>query len=406
MPADRMVIIGAGECGGRAAVTLREQGWTGAITLIGAEAHPPYERPPLSKAVLTEDGPGDCRCNADGARFDELAIDHRRARRAVAIDRTARRVELDDGETVLYHRLLIATGAEARSLSVAGGETALTLRRHADAIRLRGQLAPGARVTIIGGGFIGLELAASAVHRGARVTVIELMPRLLSRNVPADLARRIEYRHRAAGVTFHMGAAVAAVEDGRTVTLSSGEVIAGDLVIAGIGARPDTKLAEAAGLAIDNGIAADAQLRTSDDAIFAAGDCATALHPLFGGRRLRLESWRNALEQGALAARNMLDQRSSQSAVPWFWSDQYELCLQIAGLPDEGVTVVERPSPDAVLMFHLDSDGRLVAASGFGPVGAIAKDIKIAELLIARACRPDPEALAEPGFRLRSLLAA
>lgn len=401
-----MVIIGAGECGGRAAVALREQGWTGAVTLIGVEEHAPYERPPLSKAFLTDDGPLACTSNADAARFAELAIDHRRSRRAVAIDRTGRAIRLDDGTAIPYHRLLLATGAEARPLAVPGGDAALTLRHHADALRLRAELQPGARVIIIGGGFIGLELAASAVGRGASVTVIELAPRLLSRNVPADIASIIEARHRAAGVAFHMGVGVEKIGQGGIVTLSSGETIAGDVVIAGIGARPDIALAEQAGLAIDNGIATDACLRTSDEAIFAAGDCAAAIHPLFGEGRLRLESWRNALEQGALAACNMLDQQVSQSAVPWFWSDQYEICLQIAGLPDRGVTDIARAAPEAVLKFHLDATGRLVAASAMGPVGAIAKDIKIAELLIARQCRPDPQALAEPACRLKSLLAA
>jgi len=401
-----MVVIGAGECGGRAAVALREQGWTGAIMLIGAEEHAPYERPPLSKTFLTDDGPEACRCNADAARFEELAIDHRRSRRAVAIERTSRAIHLNDGATVPYHRLLLATGAQARPLAVPGGEAALTLRHHADAVLLRAHLTKGSRVTIIGGGFIGLELAASAVQRGASATVIELAPRLLSRNVPADLAAIVEARHRAAGVAFHIGVAVEKIGSDGKVTLSTGETIAGDTVIAGVGARPDIALAEQAGLAIDNGIATDACLRTSDEAIYAAGDCAAAIHPLFGGRRLRLESWRNALEQGALAACNMLGRQASQTAVPWFWSDQYEICLQISGLPDSGATTIARAVPDAVLKFHLDTTGRLVAASAVGPVGAIAKDIKIAELLIARQCRPDPQALAEPSHRLKSLLAA
>jgi 3-phenylpropionate/trans-cinnamate dioxygenase ferredoxin reductase subunit len=401
-----MVIIGAGECGGRAAVTLREQGWTGAITLIGADEHPPYERPPLSKNFLTDEGSHTCRCNADAARFAELAIDHCRSRCALTIDRRSGTVHLDDSAIIPYHRLLLATGAQARMLAGAGGEAALTLRSHADAVRLRAHLTPGTRVIIIGGGFIGLELAASAVQRGCSVSVIELAPRLLSRNVPADLASLIEKRHRAAGVSIHIGVAVEKIEQGCKVILATGEVLTGDIVIAGIGAWPDTALAEQSGLAIDNGIATDAQLRTSDEAIFAAGDCAAAVHPLFGGRRLRLESWRNALEQGALAACNMLDQQLSQSAVPWFWSDQYELCLQIAGLPDMGTTIIARAVPDALLEFHLDATGRLVGASAFGPVGAIVKDIKIAELLIAKACRPDARALAEPAYKLKSLLAA
>lgn len=405
-----MVIVGAGECGGRAAVTLRELGWTGAITLIGSEPHPPYERPPLSKAFLIDGHGADFKGNADASRLDELSISHRASRRVASVDRLARQVHLDNGETVQYHRLLLATGAEARRMAIKGAENVLVLRNHSDALLLRAHFRPGKRVIIIGGGFIGLELAASAAQLGASVSLIESQPRLLSRNVPADIAAIIEQRHRAAGVEFHIGACIVAVEAGSrgsTVVLASGENTAGDIVVAGIGASPNVSLAEQAGLQVDNGIVADAFLRTSDPAIFAAGDCAAVTHPLFGGRRLRLESWRNAQEQGVLAAQNMLDQPCAQEAVPWFWSDQYDLCLQIAGLPDMAATSVDRrPATDALLKFHLDVSGRLVAASGVGPLGSIAKDIRIAEMLIARKSHPDPEALAQPDYRLKSLLAA
>lgn len=179
------------------------------------------------------------------------------------------------------------------------------------------------------------------------------------------------------------------------------------MVIAGIGAVPNDKLAQQAGLAVENGITTDEFLRTSDPTILAAGDCASTIHALFGNRRLRLESWRNAIEQGERAARNMLGEGISQETVPWFWSDQYDLCLQVTGLVDVAIRTVERRlGQDAILNLHLDETGTLVAASGIGPLSLIAKDIRIAEMLIARRIRPDQILISQPGFRLKSLLAA
>lgn len=404
-----MVIVGAGECGGRAAVTLRELGWLGSITLIGAEAYPPYERPPLSKTFLTDKTSPLFKGNADSERFDELSITHRAACRVISIDRGRRHVLLESGETMEYHRLLLAVGAEARRLPVKGADTIRVLRSHSDAVQLRAHLTAGKRVVIIGGGFIGLELAASATQLGAKVTLIEAQARLLSRIVPADIAAIIEDRHRVAGVELHIGAGLAEIAAdtiGSEITLTSGKHIAGEIVIAGVGAEPNVSLAKEAGLEIDNGIAADASFRTSDPAIFTAGDCAAVEHPFFG-RRLRLESWRSAQEHGVLAAHNMLDRPAVQDAMPWFWSDQYELCLQIAGLPDLAVAGIDRRlAPDAVLKFGLDAAGRLVSASAIGPLEMIAKDMKLAERLIARKSQPDPRALADPAQRLKSLLAA
>jgi 3-phenylpropionate/trans-cinnamate dioxygenase ferredoxin reductase subunit len=180
-----------------------------------------------------------------------------------------------------------------------------------------------------------------------------------------------------------------------------------DIVIASIGAVPNDTLAVQAGLAVENGITTDEFLRTSDPTILAAGDCASTIHPLFGNRRLRLESWRNAIEQGERAARNMLGEGISQETVPWFWSDQYDLCLQVTGLVDVAIRTVERRlGQDATLNLHLDDTGTLVAASGIGPLSLIAKDIRIAEMLIGRRIRPDQTLLSQPGYRLKSLLAA
>jgi 3-phenylpropionate/trans-cinnamate dioxygenase ferredoxin reductase subunit len=401
-----MVIVGAGEAGARAATALREEGWDGPVTLIGGEIHPPYERPPLSKAALLAEAEPVAATVLDHDRAATLGIDLILGTEVTAIDRAARAVVLADGRTLPYSQLLLTTGARPRRLTLPGHEQALYLRRFNDALALRPLLRPGARLAIIGGGFIGLELAAAAAARGCAVTLVEAQPRILLRGVPAEIAAVIAARHRAAGIDLRTGIGIDRIEPGGVV-LADGSRIAADAVIAGIGAVPETALAEAAGLAVDNGIAVDATLATADPAIFAAGDCAACAHPLYAGRRIRLEAWRNAQDQGALAARNMLGRGEAIAAVPWFWSDQYELTLQIAGLVDEGRTLVARDLGDgAQLLFHLAADGRLVAASAVGPLGKITREIRLAEMLIAQRAAPDPDALASPAVRLKTLLAA
>lgn len=401
-----MVIVGAGEAGARAATALREEGWDGPVILVGGEVHPPYERPPLSKAVLLAEAEPVATTVLDRDRAAALGIDLILRTEVAAIDRAACTVALADGRTLPYSRLLLATGARPRRLTLPGHEQALYLRRFDDALALRPLLRPGVRLAVIGGGFIGLELAAAAVARGCAVTLVEALPRILMRGVPAEIAAVIADRHRAAGIDLRTGIGIDRIEPD-AVVLADGSRIAADAVVAGIGAVPETALAEAAGLAVDNGIAVDATLATSDPDIFAAGDCAACAHPLYAGRRIRLEAWRNAQDQGALAARNMLGRGEAIAAVPWFWSDQYELTLQIAGLADEGRTIIARDLGDGVqLLFHLAADGRLVAASGVGPLGKIAREIRLAEMLIAQRAAPDPDALASPAVRLKSLLAA
>ena len=285
-----------------------------------------------------------------------------------------------------------------------------TLRSFEDAVRLRARLREGPRVAIVGGGFIGLELASSARRLGCPVTVIEAQPRLLQRGVPAPIAAALAAAHEAEGVAILCGRALAAIDDlpgAARLRLTDGATLEADLVIVGIGALPETALAEAAGLAAPNGIAVDDRLATSDPAIFAAGDCCSFPLALYGGRRVRLESWRNAREQGALAGRNMAGADEPHAAVPWFWSDQHHLGLQIAGLPDEGTETIRRDlAPDAFLLFHLDASGRLVAASGIGPGTSVARDIRLAEMLIARRAVPPRDRLAAADARLKSLLAS
>lgn len=403
-----IVIIGAGEAGARAALGLRARQYGGSIALIGAEPGLPYERPPLSKAVMAAAPPADPPVTLSEAAMARNEIDYRAGTGVAAIDRAGRAAVLADGQRLPYQRLLIATGAAPRRLAVPGAEAVAYLRSAEDARLLRTRLRPGTRLAIIGGGLIGLEIAACAIGLGCQVTIIEQAANILMRAVPPALAAMIEARHRAAGVGFRLGAAIARIEargDGHAVILADGEALPCDAILAGIGVLPETGLAAAAGLALENGIRVDATLATDDPEIFAAGDCCSFPHPLYEGRRLRLESWRNAQDQGNHAAANLLGAAAPFAAVPWFWSDQYELCLQIAGLPQFGTTIIPRDTgPGAKFLFHLDADGRLVAASALGPLGAIARDIKIAELLIAQRAHPAPEILAAPDARLKALL--
>lgn len=406
-----MVIIGAGECGTRAAFALREAGHDGEITLVGAEPHLPYERPPLSKEAMTGAGAPSIKAIADAARLSERRIDLRGETSATSIDRANRSVRLADGTDLAYDKLLIATGAVPRKLPLPGlGARSVYLRTFDDALRIRSHLREGVRIAIVGGGFIGLELAASARKVGAAVTVIEAQPRILMRGVPEEIAAVVHDTHVTEGVDIVCGDGIAAIEDdGETVriALSSGRTIDADLAVIGIGAVPVTTLAETAGLALNNGISVDARLRTSDPHVFAAGDCCSFPLAVYGGRRVRLEAWRSAQEHGGLAARNMLGAGEAHACVPWFWSEQYGLTLQIAGLPDEGERTIRRDLGDgAFILFHLKDDGRLAAASGIGPDNAVARDIRLAEMLIGKQARPDPEALAAASVKLKSLLAA
>lgn len=408
---DGMIIIGAGECGGRAALALRENGYDGPVTLIGEEIHLPYERPPLSKDAMTASEAPLAKAIATTEHLIEKCVTFVSGGLAVGIDSAQKTVALADSRVLTYDKLLLTTGAVPRRLALAApGPRVAYLRTFDDAIAIRKHLGAGRNVAIIGGGFIGLELAASARKLGAEVVVIEAQPRILMRGVPADIAAVINALHVERGVEIACGDGIAAIEQdalGVRIQLASGRLVLADLAVIGIGAVPMTALAEGAGLSIENGIAVDERLRTSDPNIFAAGDCCSFPLVIYGGRRVRLEAWRNAQEQGALAARNMLGAEESHVSVPWFWSDQYDFSLHIAGLSDEGRTVVRRDLGNgAFILFHLAGDGRLVAASGIGPGNAVAKDIRLSEMLIAKGARPDPLALASIDVRLKNLLAA
>lgn len=404
---EAIVIVGAGHCGGRSALVLREAGWSGPLILVGDEPDPPYERPPLSKGVLC--GESFAATLAPAARYAEAGIEWIAGRHVDTIDRAAAAIVLDDGRRIGYRTLLLATGGRARTLPIPGADLpgVFTLRTLTDARSLAPRLAEGARIAVVGGGFIGLEVAASARSRGCAVTLLEAAPRLLGRAVPAAIAARVQALHAARGVTLHVGVPPTAFEragDALRIRLADGRGIDADTIVVGIGIVPGVELAERAGLACANGIVVDAQLRTSDPQIFAAGDVAAFPSPL-SGRTARLESWHNAEDHARVAAANLAGGQASVGATPWFWSDQFDHQLQIAGDPSLGAAVATRPLADAATIdFHLDAEGRIVGLAGFGPMTALAKEFKLARVLFERGARPAGAALADPAVKLKSLL--
>ncbi len=363
----RIVIIGAGHAGGTAAALLRQYGFAGAITLVGDEPIAPYQRPPLSKAWLKGEAKADDLMLKDPGFYPEHTIDLRLAARVSRIDRETKTVVLEGGEALAYDWIILATGARARPLPVPGADLTgvLSLRTAADAEHLKAAIGPGRRLAIIGGGYIGLEAAASARALGAEAVVIEREPRVLARVACEALSDFFQIYHRARGVTFELNAAVAAIEgEGGHVTgvrLADGRLIACDAALVGVGAIPNAELARDAGLECVDGVVVDLEARTGDPAIFAIGDVTHRPLPLYD-RMFRLESVPNALEQAKQAAAAITGRPGPSPEVPWFWSDQYDLKLQIAGLPFDADEIVVRGEPASAkfAVFHLKA-GRLLA---------------------------------------------
>ncbi len=408
----RVVIVGAGHAGGRAAEALRREGFEGAIALIGEEPARPYERPPLSKGLLTGTAKPDSWYLRDVAYYAENDIELILGDAAHRLDLEGRTVTLASGRQVPYDRLLLATGGRVRELEVPGARLAgvQTLRTLADAQTLEAALGDAPPVVVAGAGFIGLEVAASARERGCEVTVLEIAGRIMARAVPEAMAERVAALHAGRGVHIRCGERIEAFEDGGggqlgAVLTGTGERLTARLGVVGIGIDPRIELAADAGLALDNGIAVDARLRTSAEDVYAIGDAVSFPHPLFD-TRIRLEAWRNAEEQARAVAVNLLGGEQAFAAVPWFWSDQYDHALQIAGLPALGESEVRRADPSGALFaFQLTGEGRIVGAAGFGPRTAIGRDIRAAQMLIEQRARPDPRQLADPDVKMRSLLA-
>jgi 3-phenylpropionate/trans-cinnamate dioxygenase ferredoxin reductase component len=364
----RVAIIGAGHAGGSAAALLRQYGWKGPITLIGAETVPPYQRPPLSKAWLKGDSDLASLLLRPEAFYAANAIVLRLSSPATDIDRVRRTLTLGTGERVAYDHLILALGAQARVLPVPGRDLAgvFELRTVTDADRLKAALRPGLHLTVIGAGYIGLEAAASARALGADVTVIERETRVLERVASPALSDFIQRRHEADGVRIMLDAAVEAFEgnDGQvaSVRLADGREIPCNAVLVGIGAAPNVALARAAGLDCADGVVVDAATCTSDAGIQAIGDCTRRPLPRYH-RAARLESVPNALEQAKQAAASLCGRPPPAPEVPWFWSDQYEVRLQIAGLRfDVSESVVRGdPAAGAFAIFHLSADGTVQA---------------------------------------------
>ena len=330
------VIAGAGLAGAKAAEALRAEGFEGRIVLVGDEPEAPYERPPLSKDYLRGESPREqARVHEDGF-YAEHDIELLTGTTVTDLNAAARDVTLSTGERLGYDRLLLATGSEPRRLSVPGAELdgVHHLRTFADSDAIAAALQPGARAVIAGGGWIGMEVAASARQKGLDVTIVELEDVPLSRALGREAGLIYARLHREHGVQLHTGVAVARVEgEGRVerVVLADGRALDADLLVCGLGAIPRTVLAERAGLAVENGVVCDASLQTSDPHVFAAGDIANAEHPFYG-RRVRVEHWANALNQPEVAARAMLGKPATYDKLPYFFSDQYDAGMEYRGL--------------------------------------------------------------------------
>jgi 3-phenylpropionate/trans-cinnamate dioxygenase ferredoxin reductase component len=401
------VIIGASLAGAKAAETLRQEGFDGAVVLIGTEEERPYERPPLSKGYLLGKDPRDSVFVHAEGWYPEHDIDLRRGATVTSIDRSARRLDLERGEPVRYDRLLIATGASPRRLDIPGGDLdgVLYLRTVGDSERLGAALRGGGSVVIAGAGWIGLETAAAAREYGCEVTVVEPEATALHRSLGPELGEVFADLHRSHGVTFRFGEGLSEVTgSGGKVTgavTSSGEELAADTVIIAIGVVPNAGLAAEAGLEVDNGIVVDDALRTSDPDIFAAGDVMNAFNPLLG-RRIRVEHWANALNSGPAAARSMLGQNVSYDRVPYFFTDQYDLGMETAGLPEPGTydEIVYRGDKESgeFIAFWL-ADGAVVAGMNVN-VWDVNDDI---QALIRSETLVDPDRLADPDTPLTDL---
>jgi 3-phenylpropionate/trans-cinnamate dioxygenase ferredoxin reductase subunit len=373
MTVERIVVIGGGLAGAGAALELRRLGHEGALTLIGAETHLPYNRPPLSKTFLRGEEDFDSMLVASRREYDAAEIDLRLGRRAVAIDPVHKHVELEDSSLLDYDRLLVATGGRKRPLPFPGSELdgIYDLRTIDDCTRIRDEARPGRRVVVVGLGFIGCEVAASLRMLGLEVTALDPLPFPLSRVLGDDAGRAIAGLHRDRGVELVLGEGVERFEgDGRVqrVISASGRVLECDFVVAGIGIQPDVALLENAGAIVSNGVEVDDRCRTSLRDVFAAGDIADHLHPLFG--RIRVEHWNNADRQGRFAAAAMLDQEGVYDYVHSFWSDQYDQTLEYVGFAQRWDRLEVDGSLDGLeFIVRYFESGRLVAAAAIGRGG-------------------------------------
>ena len=401
----QVIVVGAGHASGQIIATLRQKKYDGQILLIGEEPYLPYQRPPLSKKFLAGELPAERLYVKPSSFYDVPNVDPRLNTRVASIDRSAKSVTTDTGDTFFYDSLLLSTGSNAIRLGVDGSHLGGIhyLRTIDDVKRIRAELNTGKKVAIIGAGYIGLEVAAVLRKLGLDVTVIEMADRVMSRVVSNDVSDFYERVHESHGVSLKLSTGCAKF-DGRervaAVVTDNGQHIDVDFVVVGVGITPNTALAEAAGLDIDNGIAVDEYCRTSDPSIYAAGDCTSHPSGIYDCR-IRLESVHNALEQAKTAALGICGELHEYSQVPWFWSDQYDLKLQIAGLStgyDE--TVIRGDRDQASFSCLYLKDGRLIAIDAINAP----RDFMQSKALIAAGAKPDKTRLADTRVLLKNLV--
>jgi 3-phenylpropionate/trans-cinnamate dioxygenase ferredoxin reductase subunit len=402
-----IVIVGASLAGAKAAETLRTEGFTGRVVLIGAEPVRPYERPPLSKDYLRGEAGPDVAFVHDEGFYDDHDIELRLETVVRGLDLTAHELVLDSGERLGYHTVLLTTGAAPRRLTVPGVELdgLHYLRTMADSDRLRAAITAANRVVVIGAGWIGCEVAASARQMGTAVAMVDIVDLPLERVLGPELGQFYRDVHADHGVELHLGTGVSELRGSgqvEEVVLADGIVLPADVVVAGVGVMPRTELADAAGLTIDNGVVTDEWLATSAPNVFAAGDVANAWHPILQ-RHVRLEHWSSALNQGPAAARNMLGIKTPYERIPYFFSDQYEIGMEYSGLATEWDRVVFRGDPASreFMAFWL-KEGRLAAGMNVN-VWDVADQVAD---LVASKRTVDPQALADPAVDLASLVNA
>ena len=399
----RFVIVGGGHAGGQGAASLRQAGYQGEIVILGEEPHLPYQRPPLSKQYLAGEW-GLEKVYLRPAKFYESKNIEVRAARAEEIDAQRQRVACDDGETLAYDKLLLATGARARRLDIAGGDLPGVhyLRTIADVDAIKEALQAGRRIAIVGGGYIGLEVAAVAAQLGLSATVLEMEQRILQRVASTPISAFYRALHTSKGVDIRTGAKVESFVGGTRLTgvrCADGTVVSADLAVVGVGIEPNVELAQAAGLPTDDGVLVDERACTADANIYAAGDCTNHPNALLG-RRLRLESVPNAMEQSRVAAANMADNAASYESMPWFWSDQYDLKLQMVGYPSDSHQRIVRgdPASHRFASFYFEGD-TLMAADAINS----AREFMAARQLVGRRIDA-PERIGDPATDLKTLL--
>lgn len=397
---EKIVIVGAGQAGGRAAEALRTNGFAGAITVIGDEPHPPYERPQLSKAMLAAHDAAPVYLRSPEEWQQSLDVSLVTATPAVACDADRKIVATADGRGFAYDRLLLATGTRPRHLAALGGNGPPThyLRNIEDAVRFRQGLQPQTRVVIVGGGVIGLEAACAAVKHGCIVTVIEAEQRLLTRAFPVIVSDVVAAAHRDRGVEFIFGATVVGASPS-SVRLSNGQEIPADEVLVGIGVEPADAIARQVGLSVNGGIAVDGRGQTAAPDVYCAGDAALQWSRCHD-RAIRVETWANAQNQAINVAKSMIGQGADYADPPWFWSDQYDLNIQVVGdLRD--ADLIQRGKP-------ADRRFSVIAMRGGDLVGAIcinaAKDMAMLRRLVAQQARVMPGDLESPQYDLRRVL--